>query len=159
MANASFLPKSRYSAFHSFIQDPGKPQLNALEPRAHFEVGPPIPGLDASLDSLSSSSSTSHNNWRFKLDGKWRFFYSPTLFDVPDGFEEESYSEGSSPVEVSETGKAASGGSPARVWADLDVPSCWQMPISSGEGENARFVVAGDETKGALERTLIQACF
>ncbi|KAI9001799.1 beta-galactosidase [Hyaloraphidium curvatum] len=117
----AMLPPSRYSRFHAFIQDPGTPQLGALAPRAAVSATPP----DASSGS-----------WELLLDGKWRFFYSPTLLDVPDGFELLDYEEGTSPAERAEK---VSSPATARAWDDLQVPSCWQMLVHSGEGADARY--------------------
>jgi len=140
-SSGTTLPASRYSRFHAFITDPGLPQLDALPPRAHFWTGP-APEDPLKADVLGAESSP----WTLKLDGKWRFFYSPELLSVPEGFEDEEYVEGTSNLETalreSDASYAATAAAP-RAWADLSVPSCWQMPSISGEGGKAMWARSG----------------
>lgn len=115
----------RYSNFLAFLGDPSRPQLsaNALAPRAHFDT------FHASGDSA-----------RFPLDGLWRFCWCESPLDAPAGFEGVDYLESGHPENENEKEKGDSIPDHRRSWSDLEVPSCWQMPIHSGDGENARWV-------------------
>lgn len=80
-------------------ENPLVPHLNRLAPRAYFF---PYPDETSAL-----RGGRGDTPWFATLNGQWKFHYSPTVAEVPQGFYEDAF-------DVS-------------AWAELPVPSNWQM--------------------------------
>lgn len=80
-------------------ENPGVTGINRLAPRAYF-----YPYPDAAAAVTGERGATP---WFIPLNGTWKFAYSPTPAEAPEGFETESFDD--------------------CLWDDLAVPSCWQL--------------------------------
>lgn len=83
----------------NFWEDPGTPARGTLGPRAWFYHYPDETGAR----SLQPGASP----WCRLLNGRWKFHYSPTPSQAPEGFWQPGYD--------------------ASAWAEIDVPLNWQM--------------------------------
>lgn len=80
-------------------ENPELTNISRLVPRAWFCSYPD--------EASALRGQPSEAPWSASLNGMWKFHYSPTVAEVPEGFQRRDFD--------------------ATAWADLTVPSCWQM--------------------------------